>query len=378
MNRVRVFKTIFAFFTCLPCVASACCAGGPAIYISFLPEYEMLTVPGINFAESLETRVGLNGDWVHYPVEYIPLNYDVSLNCEEKWQATLAADIGDLGEALAAQGNPEARNLVARYREMRISMKEQGTYGNGLSCRWYSEWKEPIPQHPVVSTEAVEDVLGKLPDEFRLYTLGAASYRAGDFDTAACYWQELLALPEAERCYRSVWAAYMLGRVWTDKDPLRAIECFELCRALASSGFPDSSALSGESLGWQARAETNASLFVLAIHRYYLAALTGSGTIVSLYTALSKALSAPEIDRGLILDPECRNLILVALESSYLNTALTTRAAVAISAEGFYIPADIAARTAMRLYRRGDFAAAERWSALAGPKQPVARWIQSK
>ena len=93
-----------------------------------------------------------------------------------------------------------------------------------------------------------------LPMEFQLYARGAAAWHAGQKDVAIAAWRALLALPPRERHYRSVWAAYMIGRAYVDAQPDEARAMCELTRQLAREGFADSQGLAISSLGWQARA----------------------------------------------------------------------------------------------------------------------------
>src|SRR6185436_9473838 len=47
-----------------------------------------------------------------------------------------------------------------------------------------------------------------LPEEMASYLEGAESYHRGNLPAARAAWERLLALPAAERRYRSTWAAY--------------------------------------------------------------------------------------------------------------------------------------------------------------------------
>lgn len=51
-----------------------------------------------------------------------------------------------------------------------------------------------------------------LPDEFRLYTLGAIAYNTGEYSLADEYWRELLNLSPQKRKYRTTWALFMIAR----------------------------------------------------------------------------------------------------------------------------------------------------------------------
>ncbi len=49
--------------------------------------------------------------------------------------------------------------------------------------------------------------------EFSDYHRGAAAFRHQDFRAARDAWEALLARPAEERRYRTVWAAFMLGKL---------------------------------------------------------------------------------------------------------------------------------------------------------------------
>lgn len=94
-----------------------------------------------------------------------------------------------------------------------------------------------------------------LPPAVRLYTAGAVAFRAGDLDGATQRFTAILALPDAERASRAVWAAYMLGRMAAADGTLpEAQRAFALARDLARGGAPDPQGLSVASFGEEARA----------------------------------------------------------------------------------------------------------------------------
>jgi hypothetical protein len=99
-----------------------------------------------------------------------------------------------------------------------------------------------------------------LPDEFdsefAAYHKGAAAYLNQQWDEARAAWEALLKRPEQDRHYRTVWAAFMLGRVsLKEKDFPRATQWFQRTREFAKSGFADSLGLAAESYGWEGRSE---------------------------------------------------------------------------------------------------------------------------
>lgn len=107
-----------------------------------------------------------------------------------------------------------------------------------------------------------------LPEEFQRYARGAVAWHQRDDKTAIAEWRALLALPPQERRYRSVWAAYMIGRVLCETDGPAAREACRLARDLAAQGFPDSQRLAAASRGWEARAYLRDHDFVAALKLY--------------------------------------------------------------------------------------------------------------
>ena len=90
-------------------------------------------------------------------------------------------------------------------------------------------------------------------EEGKLYEAGATAYHSGDSEAAAKAWKELLALPEAKRQARSVWAEYMLGRLAIkDEKGDEAPAHFQAARKLAAAGYQDEQGLAAASYGWEA------------------------------------------------------------------------------------------------------------------------------
>ena len=92
--------------------------------------------------------------------------------------------------------------------------------------------------------------------EFADYHKGAAAYLNQQWDEARAAWENLLKRPEQDRHYRTVWAAFMLGKVaLKEKDFPMATQWFQRTRELAKAGFADSLGLAAESYGWEGRGE---------------------------------------------------------------------------------------------------------------------------
>jgi hypothetical protein len=91
--------------------------------------------------------------------------------------------------------------------------------------------------------------------EFADYHKGAAAYLNQQWDEARAAWENLLKRPEQDRHYRTVWAAFMLGKVSLKEKDFPATQWFQRTRELAKAGFADSLGLAAESYGWEGRAE---------------------------------------------------------------------------------------------------------------------------
>jgi hypothetical protein len=100
-----------------------------------------------------------------------------------------------------------------------------------------------------------EDIPEEFASEFADYHRGALAYRREDWDGARKAWEELLNRPAEERHYRTVWAAFMLGRVALKTRSAEAVHWFQRTRNLAKDGFADSLGLAADSYGWEGRSE---------------------------------------------------------------------------------------------------------------------------
>jgi hypothetical protein len=99
------------------------------------------------------------------------------------------------------------------------------------------------------------------PDEFASefadYHKGAIAYRLGKehWTEARTSWEALLKRPESERHYRTVWAAFMLGKMALKSGDPEAVTWFRRTRELAKQGFADSLGMAADSYGWEGRSE---------------------------------------------------------------------------------------------------------------------------
>ena len=110
------------------------------------------------------------------------------------------------------------------------------------------------------TSAALESAQKPLPaefdSEFADYHRGALAYRNKQWDEARKAWENLLKRPEQDRHYRTVWAAFMLGKAALKSDDYPgAARWFQRTREFAKAGFADSLGLAADSYGWEGRAE---------------------------------------------------------------------------------------------------------------------------
>lgn len=146
------------------------------------------------------------------------------------------------------------RHAEAERAEIREVLRAQGV-------------REPALQTSLAAYRRDEPP-AELPQEFQLYAKGARAWHEKQFEAATSAWLELLALPPKERRYRTVWAAYMLGRAFADTSPKQARVFCEQARACAATGFADSQELAAAALGWEARAYLREQDYTAALKKY--------------------------------------------------------------------------------------------------------------
>ena len=130
---------------------------------------------------------------------------------------------------------------------------------------------EPLPEEPA--------------SEFCDYNRGAFAFHLGQkrYDEAARIWEALLNRPAKDRHYRSVWAAFMLGKLNVYSQKPEAVKWFRMARQLAKDGFADSAGLAADSYGWEAKSELDHDHLEKAAQLYLTQlALGDDSAIVSL------------------------------------------------------------------------------------------------
>lgn len=107
-----------------------------------------------------------------------------------------------------------------------------------------------------LTPQKTESLPSEFDSEFADYHKGANAYSNEEWDDARTAWEKLLKRPEQDRHYRTVWAAFMLGKAALKaKDYPTAAQWFQKTREFAKAGFADSLGLAAESYGWEGRSE---------------------------------------------------------------------------------------------------------------------------
>lgn len=196
----------------------------------------------------------------------------------------------ELTRLLAAPRSPieatetKAKRLAAAEREdVRFALRQAGWATSAIESALTNYRRDAPPE--------------RSPREFRLYAQGAKAWHEGRTDDALAAWEELLRLPEAERQFRTVWAAYMIGRATCDAAPERALAAFALARTARGHGFVDSQELADACLGWEARARLRQKDYVAAVRLYFQQFSQGDPTAVtSLQWTLQRAFRGQDLD----------------------------------------------------------------------------------
>lgn len=337
----------------------------PTFSVAYLGgnEGQILSVPKLEFYKLLLELAGIESR---------------ETQSRPKWQTTLESDLQDLHEALDAAGWPaEKRDEALRqYEALRKAMK---TYADGSdqdSYFCYSPF-EPKARFDLAPHEAF---LQELPREFALYLRGAAAYRGNDFEEAAEFWDELLALPPEQRPYRSTWAAFMLGKAWIVLDVSRAGFYFEQTRSLARQGFRDPLGLSQDSLGWEGMVFFRQKRYPEAMRRYFelfQAKPEQAENVSSLMWCCSRIFQEPSVDRMVVEDPLCRKIVaawIMAGDYPIKHQEWMD----AVTATGVTLDPEEAGALAWISYKVGDIERARKWLSMAESMSPRGKWIQSK
>lgn len=296
---------------------------------------------------------------------------------------TADVDRAELESALKAAGVPTKQrdNILAAHAEVRRMLTAYAEYLTQVE----EGADQSIRQSPPPLPQALPQ---GLPPEFAWYLSGAIAYRRGETETARQHWNQVLALPPAERKYRSTWAAYMLGRMDVKQDPARAVEALRQVRALAQAGYIDGLGLAAASLGWEAKAELNRGRFEQAIELYLQQLATGdSGATASLRLSAEGIVSAGKDAMARAARHEPSRRVLTAYVLANGGPRQVTDGDLPDTVATQWLDAlehakvdDLrgADRLAWLAYRVGRTKTAERWLARADKTSGITAWIRAK
>lgn len=286
---------------------------------------------------------------------------------------SMEVELRDLQAALkrTKTAAADAEAILARHREQREKLGAGGT----------------------VVTDGTDGTDG-VPGEFADYLEGLLLWRdAGVVDKgeAMACWKRLLARPEAERRYKSVWAAYMLGRATEETAPGESLEWYRKTRALARAGWSDSLGLAAASLGREARVQLRQKNHNEAIELYLEQMAAGDPTAAnSLRFAAQQAVhEGPARLAELARHPLSQKVItawLISFRSSAISYYCERVGDPECDPVLAWLEAveragvkdvDSAEKLALAAYRVNRMDLAARWCARA-PQGAVSCWIQAK
>lgn len=249
-------------------------------------------------------------------------------------------------------------------------------------------------EHPQSNAPASAEITA-LPREFALYAAGARSFRASDYTKARESFSALLELPETDRRFKTVWAAYMLGKcAAAERDHASAANWFARTRELALAGFVDSTGLAAASFGEEGRIAYQNKAWLTACEHYLRHYATGDTTAASSleFTAIRALVdSDPEVLASFAASPGPR----AAMTAHLLGRAQAPnewgervpvrqhtqndlrRWLVALEKSNAPHAAE-AAPFALIAYSAGAYDDCARWLELAPADHTGARWLRIK
>lgn len=343
-------------------------------------------------------EIGFNRELDRLPMEPPPGLKHIATDASDR-EATVAAEIRDLRWALSSQGlgtNAIAEQLLV-FSRIRADLED---HRRALETRAEQDSTDVTGPDPDASGPRPADLPGfhtpelpsVFPREFAHYLRGAQAWHEGHTNEARAAWQTILALPPADRRFKSTWAAYMLGRSWHDSDPARAERFYQATRTFARAGMADSANLAVASLGWegQLRLRTNdlATAMRLYLDQYAAGSTQNAGP--SLQLTAERVVSAPaeerlKVARDVIARRVVTAWLLASRGQSSLDPSRDDDLTPLPEVRGWLETLEtygasevpLAEQLALLTYRSGDWDAAARWAALSGDS-PVAEWIEAK
>jgi hypothetical protein len=282
----------------------------------------------------------------------------------EPFASVWAAPVADFRVEVAALTPPSA------YPYVDIGVLDAETAalaGKGVDLDAWRGWRTGNGPRPAIP--------GAVPAAWVRYAEGAVLWRADDVAGATAAWRDVLALPEADRRDRVVWATYMLARA--DGGP----EAFDTVFAAVDAGAPDPLGLASAALGERARRHLDRREWREAVDDYLAQAATGDpGAALSLDLVVRDAVATGALDAW-ATDEVLRRLATAWIlahggpepdEGEAERTRVWLRA---VEAAGVTVPE--ADRFAWMAYQLGDIATTAAWLDRA-PASALRDWIRAK
>ncbi|MEP6821647.1 MAG: hypothetical protein ABI946_04780 [Chthoniobacterales bacterium] len=314
-------------------------------------------------------------------------------------------------ERKAATANADTADFAAALHEGQIKPPDAA-----LATRQHEAARVLIQDTDDQSTAGLPD---EFASEFADYHRGAFAYQKGPahWEEARQAWDALLARPEGERHYRTVWATFMLAKLALKKLEPDASALFVRTRELAAQGFSDSLGLAADSYGWEGRSEWKqghpekaAPLFLTQL------ALGDESAVVSLKALIpdrapiegmlnygadpeerqawtDEQKRVQEEKEGAALKNAARDPLLRRLVTAHILATSTAPnfwgedSGVAAARSKHWL-AEIKAAKLSELadaeylgwaaYNGGDYKDAEHWLGLAAAESPAAMWLRAK
>lgn len=322
-------------------------------------------------------------------IMHLPRPKFVAHNANDFASEAAEADADDLHAALrerhltAEKQNQILQSLAverAKLTDLRTKLQSWSPEGEVEYINGEVLHHEPKPR-PTMENVNVS-TLADVPGEFVDYLQGSVAWFNGQTNAARIYWETLLQRPAAERHYRSTWAAYMLGRSWTQDDPETAIGYFRQVRVLKLNGFSDRIGLAESSLGEEARVCLRQKKFDEAFHLYIAQLGAGDGTAASSLRFACRDILNAGVDLTALAQEKATRQVMTAFiiadAYSFEESIETNRLRWLEAVESADVKDVQSAETlALAAYQAGQWDAAQRWIQRA-PQTPTAQWLQAK
>jgi hypothetical protein len=345
----------------------------------------VLLAPHVDFARELK-RMNL-----------VQPRFLAELPNENYSDQTIEAESNDLRAALKNRKIPDeqAQEIIRSHQSERRRLSDfldsLRDYRDKLKESEADE-TQAEPFAPLPAFPEFESIPG-LPEEFADYLTGAEAWHnpsLKDKGAARNAWEHLLELAPGERRYKSVWAAFMLGKSWEKEEPDKAIGYYTQVRDLAKGRFVDSAGLAAASLGLEARVHLNQKRYEQAIELYLAQLAAEDGTAIeSLRVVVREALQGETSALvPLAANPRTQRVVTAYLLSLWpvedlaekvdesepdLNASRWLEAVEKAEVRD----ADSAEKLALVAYQQNQVKSAGRWIERASGS-PVAEWLRAK